>query len=492
MVELKTPIKGLTIISSCGCNLNCKYCQIAMNKTPKAEELQLNTIQALKDGSFLINILNVLARIKASPAQIKQIDLWGQEPTLTLEHFTNHLSDWLNAFPNWEKTFFSTNGMAHGDKILKFILTLDSLLTKPFQLGLQISYDGDVGNDQERGADTVTIEQTAYNLIKELNNYTLNYLTINFHLHGVTSMELIKKLDDTEKIFNYFNDTTSIADILSKLNRNKSVNIIKFVTFTFENPLTLSADDGILLDNFYKKCLKIPTHNFVFPQTGQSIIGLAQFIEKFNGTIENFPLIENKKQLLDMLAEPTSSQRRKELIQFLSQQCFCAMLYGELKIMYDGTCILCQNLLSNSHDEEPIPIDGTIKTGAIRSFQQHDFYFNPLTLDDDTLSRIFILFEHGKNDSFVFMYTNTVNLMLRLLAVRQIDSSYEDLNKLLEHALYLTVINTCPYNHYIETGSLYGKTVGLIRAYCNGLLDTCLNILNKIHHQSCRQENCNV
>lgn len=486
MLQLKESIKGLSIITSCVCNLDCKYCQIAMNKTPMADILQKNTIDALKDGSFIKNIRSVLHRLHQSPGLIEQIDLWGQEPTLTLPYLTDHIDEWLTAFPNWHKTFFSSNGIAFGESILDFILALDVNLNRNFELSIQFSYDGDISNTAIRKADSIAIEQTVYKLILALNEKTLSHVKLHLHLHGVTSLEVIKLLNnDTEQIFQYFDNATAIIDILAKLNRNKNVSVVNFVTFSFENPLTTSSDDALLISNFYKKCLKIPTHNFTYNQTGQSIINLAQLIEKFQTELGRISC--NYREILSTIANESDWVARTQLINRLSDQSFCATMVGELKIMYDGTCIFCQNILHKSHETEPIKNDGTIRTGVLQSFQEHNIYLNPLNESDENLQKIFNRFYHGKRTNFIFMYSNIVNLMLRLVQVRQIDSSYQNLEKILEHALYLTIINSCPYNHYIETGSLYGKTVGMIRAYCNGLLDDCLNVLALIHPKI---ENC--
>ena len=94
-------IVGLTLVSAVGCNLNCEYCLIeksVKDKHDKVKELQEKTIEAFKDGSYLENIKKTLMRLGTSPSRIEVIQIWGQEPTLTLNHLTDNLSDWLNVF----------------------------------------------------------------------------------------------------------------------------------------------------------------------------------------------------------------------------------------------------------------------------------------------------------------------------------------------------------------------------------------------------------
>ena len=53
-------IEELSIIGACGCNLNCKYCHSAQAVNEYSKQLQEQTIKALKDGSYLQNIKNVM------------------------------------------------------------------------------------------------------------------------------------------------------------------------------------------------------------------------------------------------------------------------------------------------------------------------------------------------------------------------------------------------------------------------------------------------
>jgi len=62
------------------------------------------------------------------------MEFWGQEPTLTLHLITKHLQDWFETYPNIRSLMFSTNTMAYPERIIDFIVKLDSILTKPFEL----------------------------------------------------------------------------------------------------------------------------------------------------------------------------------------------------------------------------------------------------------------------------------------------------------------------------------------------------------------------
>ena len=132
-------IKTLTLISSCGCNLQCNYCLIGRSANEGSAQLQLNTMQALDDGSFLENTKKAFDKLEVPYSQISKIELWGQEPTLTLHLLTKHLEDWFATYPSVTNMMFSTNTMAYPERIIDFVLKLDSILTNPFLTPVDVS-----------------------------------------------------------------------------------------------------------------------------------------------------------------------------------------------------------------------------------------------------------------------------------------------------------------------------------------------------------------
>jgi hypothetical protein len=54
-------------------------------------------------------------------------------------------------FPNLERLFFSTNGVAFPDRIVNLIKKVDSIVNKTFKFELQFSYDGAKATKESRG-----------------------------------------------------------------------------------------------------------------------------------------------------------------------------------------------------------------------------------------------------------------------------------------------------------------------------------------------------
>ena len=109
-------------------------------------------MKALEDGSFLENIKNSMIKLEIPFSQITRLELWGQEPTLTLHLWTKHIEDWIDTFPNWRYLMFSTNGMEYPERIVELIKRIDAYTNNTVKLDLQISYDGEESTNELRGA----------------------------------------------------------------------------------------------------------------------------------------------------------------------------------------------------------------------------------------------------------------------------------------------------------------------------------------------------
>lgn len=465
-------IGALSLITSCGCNLNCEYCHIAQSVNDSSALLQENTIKALCDGTFLQNTKNVLKKLGQSPTQIRQISLWGQEPTLTLHYLTEHLDDWMDNFSNVEGLMFSTNGMAYGERIVDFVKKMDEVVSRPFSINIQFSFDGEESTDNIRNADTQKIFNTISYILNELNRIKLNYVKVVAFFHGVVSLDLINRLDTTDKIIKYYQNLDDWATKLASINLNKQVLVEPGVSLALENPVDATTEDGLKLANFIKKSIKINPSHFKNSTEVASSSLIAQY---FNYQEILYPFIQEYKGLKDIVHEIAINKKcLKDFNHQTSGLLYCGNNYGELKIMYDGTCINCQNSIYE-RESKYIAKDDSLENAVKRSLADHHYYMNPLLDDDLTIEKNLELFKMGRESSFMFLYQTTVNTMVWLLQAHQIDESYHNIEKLLTHAIVLTWANSCQYNNYVKTGSMFLRPTGFIRLYCNGFLDEILN-----------------
>lgn len=467
-------IEALTVITSCGCNLNCEYCHIAQGVNSDSARLQSETIKALQNGDFLNNIKKSLARIEQSPGEIKMLSFWGQEPTLTLHYITEHIEDWIHTFPNCHGIMFVSNGVAYGNRIVDFLIALDKALNYEFKVEIQLSFDGTESTDNIRNADSKKIYDNISYILSELNKYNFKFLKVGFYFHGVVSINLLKRLNSQEKIINYYKNLNNWAYDLYSINLNKNVEVHPLVGIALENPVDASTEEGLLLANFYKQSIRIHPSNFKFENSHRQewTINtlLSQYTHCINLIMEGTGF-DNLDQLLQRCVE--DKQFFDMIARKISLLSYCGNSYGELKLMYDGTIINCQNSIYD-RDVNFIKKEENMDSYVKQAQATHHYFVNLLTDSDEVLQKHFELFRLSKENSYPFIFETTAILMFWLSQAHQIDESYTDLRKLITHAALLAYFNCCYYNNYMKTGSMFLRSTGFIRFFCNGFLDELL------------------
>lgn len=466
---LTQDIHSITLISSCGCNLKCNYCLINRSSTEEySAELQRNTTQALKDGSFLQNVKTALKNMSIPYSKIVKLELWGQEPTLTLHCLTEHLEDWTEAFPNLNFMMFSTNGMAYPERILDFLIKLDQSVRKPFRMFLQFSYDGDTSTNEIRGANDQIIFNNLSKLITDLNQVKLNHLNINISLHGVISLELMKKLDTTDKLIHYYNNMGKFADDIAQLAINQRVHINSTPDLSLETPVQASTEDGLLLYNFITKSLSIPSNYFYNYAT--SIIRKTVFIQ-FEYVLE-FAKQFQAKSVNDLIDKILANKiNYKSFIELGQGMPFCGTNNGDLHFMYDGTIITCQNYMFDQK-KEYLKADNDFELTVKKTMIDKNFFINPITASPKEVQKFLSIFNEFRHSSYTFLIDHIVNLMFWMSKAEQINRIYANDYKLLfKHALLLVNYNCCLYNNRLKSGSFYTRWDGYIRFMCNGFID---------------------
>lgn len=475
-------ISALTLISSCACNLNCAYCMMAKNPNNKlfSSQLQEKTIQALKDGTFLENTKKVIQKLGATtPSEITHLEFWGQEPTLTLELFSEKIKDWLAVYPNICEYSFSTNGVANIDKIVEFIKVVNDTSKLKAQIQFQMSWDGDFSTESLRNLNKDVVLNNFKLLITELNKLILNNCTVSMTIHGVITRQLIEHLDSVEKVQNFYLSSCQRIHDIAILNANKSVHIHENFDLGWENPMPASQDDGIQFCNFFKRGLTLNKEQFFsneYPPTQ-----LIKFVKHVPSNLKVSNIKDADKIILDLLNK--TNQNFSQQLDQMSRQIGCGPFVGVLKIMYDGTLLICQNFMFDRFWNQNDELAPDVNTQIRQNLNKFKFFINPLddSYTDKDFENMFGRFEELKTTSFLYTYYQVLILMYYLALSKQIDISYSiDYNKLIRHAFIITYLQQCPYNNIIMTGSLFNRDSGLIRWYCNGILDEIekMEILN--------------
>ena len=478
-----TNIQALSLITSCGCNLNCSYCRIAQSKHEGSAEMQKCTIKALQDGSFLANVNTILHRLNQSTQQITNIAFWGQEPTLTLNYITDDLSRWFEYFPNWKYSFFSTNTIAHMDRILDFIKAMDEKCkVDEFFMSIQFSYDGDYSTNNLRKGSSSAIHDNIQWLIQELNKTHLKKVKLTIMHHGVMSLDLIDRLQTPQEIADYSNHMFDWGREFNSLNNNKNVYTSDEVDIALENPVEASSMQGLKLASLCS------ISNRLNPLKKHSFIAKAGSVDPVNALYKGYftPFdcvtdtlhrydFNNLDECLDEIIK--NPALRNDIYNSFNHILYCGNGNAELKIMWDGTLVNCQNHMFETkadliHDTNEL--SGAVKKGLAT----HNYFVNGLTASEQDLDKYFSLFFNCKNTSFDFTFQNVVTLMNFLVITNQIDPSYRDRRKLVKHSLLLTIVGCCSYNNQVMTGSIFMRHTGYLRLLCNGFLDLAIEEYN--------------
>lgn len=163
-------------------------------------------------------------------------------------------------------------------------------------------------------------------------------------------------------------------------------------------------------------------------------------------------------------------EMRLEINRQLSSFFFCGSVVGELKIMYDGTLVNCQNSIFETDPDNITPDDDLIVHGAKMTWAKKGFYLNPITASKEEIEKLKYIFSVGRSSTFWHMFNTNITQLHFLSISGQIDPIYaKDFHLLIEHAFICTYLNQCYYNNGIRTGSMWLKDTGALRKCCNGV-----------------------
>ena len=397
------------------------------------------------------------------------------EPTLSMPYFNEHFEDWIKAFPNLTKIEYSTNGMANVEAVIELAKNIDKYVDHEINYNVQFSYDGEYSTNNIRHANDQTIKNNIIKFMDYMNEHgEFRHMKIELSFHGVTSFAMIKQLDTPEKIHDYFKEVDTFAYGFVNYNTNPSVRVFRRVSMNIESPYDGSTTDGATLANFIHMCQAIDWSdmNTPDPETyGMDTIGIVAMVREAlcsSGRLNRSPsdTYQSYAQVLeDFLNNP------EQIPSILQNMNYCGNNRSELKIMWDGTLVNCQNHMFELHPEDLVN-DGSVTSQAKIERAKQGYFLNPLTASDEEIDKNLSLFKKCNQNGFIFTYNEVLNLMYLLAKSKQIDSSYlYDKDKCMRHAFILTMIFACSYNNIIKTGSTLLRTTGYIRTYCNGAID---------------------
>ena len=459
-------INSLTLFTSESCNLNCSYCDIASHLDPKLHNLEAKKVkESLINGQYLNTIKEAFQKLNIDKYQIENLELWGQEPTLTLKEFNIFFPQLYELCPNIQKLLFSTNGVANIVEIINLIKIINNITNKKFILNLQFSFDGYEQTLSHRGISPNIIIDNIINFIEELNKIDLKLLTVNILPHNVIDQETFTMFSKTEsyyenKLYKYLKDFQDLYYLFASKNQNQKVFIHKFGA-GIEVPINGTVEDGKNLTVFYEQCEKI----------GKNLD--IKIWKQLPNLFSRNALDWNYEDIISILADSNNdrliyNKNNLTKINLLSNKLGCSYNYRVLKIRYDGTLIHCQNAIYSLHNNlELNNIDNLIQYRK----KNKNFYPNIFTDSNEILDNYIEQSRQRHEESFLASFIQIASLLILLLDSNQIDSKYNNIYNFIKCVYFINYSATCPHNTMMISGNTYGSYLGWIRLLCNGFMD---------------------
>lgn len=190
------PFTNAVLFTTALCQLSCGYCYICKDAAGGLKQIDDEIADAISSGEFLESTY------KATGSELRQLTLWGGEPLLHLDRFTEHLQEWFDKFPKLNQFFMSTNFASSGaiDQLKNFFDTIDKYgPLERYKIAIQLSIDGyEEMNDFGRGKGTTQKFLTNYYRLLELS-YNRNKIELKVQLKPTLARDTFQFLDSVDK-----------------------------------------------------------------------------------------------------------------------------------------------------------------------------------------------------------------------------------------------------------------------------------------------------
>ena len=270
-------LKSITLFTTALCNLSCDYCYIC-----KADKSVFNIID--NDIAFDWDNDIYIKRLKSEFTEnqlkdIGQISLWGGEPFIKLNRFTDNFDKFFDTLPNLENIDFSTNLVSSNciDKLKQLIDVMDRRVRgtgRKMSINCQISVDGPPEiNDVSRG-NGVT-QKIIDNYIKLLDMPVPDNILMCIMTKPTLSVSSFDYFDSYDNVVEYYQFFVREFGKPFKNRNLKNVSLFLGIP-NYAEPYTYTKEDGIRLANNYRVIQKVSqTVDFENYFRGESLIPYA-------------------------------------------------------------------------------------------------------------------------------------------------------------------------------------------------------------------------
>jgi len=230
------PVVAAEIFAAGWCNLKCDYCYIP--KAPFLKEIHDKIISRIKSGEMLNDLYELYGE------DLQELGHWGTEPTLTAKYFKDFYKKVIEIFPNFRKTFMSSNFMTNPDNVIKFITEI--LPTeKALTVGIQFSIDGPswITDVNRIGGSTDLMRKNVITFVRAINEIgTVHNVTTHVKpTIGPKQLERMSTYKDCKGYYTFFDE---VFTEIKEANFNNKVRVQYAVNPTMAVPAVYTKEDG--------------------------------------------------------------------------------------------------------------------------------------------------------------------------------------------------------------------------------------------------------
>lgn len=434
-------IKGLSVLTSSICNLDCSFCFLNKNKAFKNYDAIIK--QSWQDFSYLNNVEKSLKKLKINFNNVRSISYWGGETLIYINDITKNIPKLFKLFPNIDEIRFSTNWTIDEMKLFEHLKEIDKNANNLVKIHMQCSIDGPYEFTENGHHISFDIyEKKFINFLNHVNQYKFNKIKINMITNSTLSKEtFLNKLDTEEKIYQYIKGMDDLNVLLKSHCISRYVDVTETITFPKPAyPYTTTSQEGLIFTNINSLWQKVKIKHF--PNLS------LNFILAHGSNIGG----ENKN--------------------YFSPNYECCELIHHYTMLPDGGITHCSGTyLYHYLDYQKELLSNNQQAEFLTTKIESKLAFNPLIMADDELEDQLYFLSILGNTNITYIYY-TFNLAKKLARIGQIDSKYLENNELLlKHVLIFLRGFTCPRENIAQTKIFYCCSPSTIRHYFNGTMD---------------------
>lgn len=459
--KINERIESSEFISCAYCNMSCRYCYILKND--KLLDVHNDIIEKIDDDTLIHNLY------KIHGDNLKNLVIWGTEPTLTLSHITKKIDYYFKLFPKLSKIKMSSNMLYNIETIYELTTKLNEIsykLDREIELEVQFSLDGpsEITDKNRKENSTNKILSNIMKFISMSSNIKFNKnFIVKTHFKPTMCLENIDffiNQNGIEKYFDFFENILKKIDAI--IGNNKNIFMASSYSPTLMVPGLYTSEDGELYAEFVRKMCEKNLQDKKIKKYRYIKSAYIPYLEKLKDLFKN----------IDMYS-------------YNCAQFTCSAGDGNIGVDQFSNIHICHNSYNLVNDSylESIYENKSGEAHDVSEFNKvnNDFIKNNYIVHSDdeyNISRIMTVYR-GFHD-FNEMKISYVKTMVKELALsNQASEEYlydDNLTTLL--SIFLNNMFTCPIENLNATKNINLMSLSIIRLWSNGAFQTILKYYN--------------